>query len=247
MYSYWKNLAASQATGNETNCVFVQERPAPPSTKEELLNHARALAGQTLGQVANCLNVSVPENLQHTKGWQGQLIETALGGIEPTFAGPDFPELGIELKTIPLDHRGLPKESTYVCAVELSEIHGQQWETSLIYNKLKQVLWIPIESGKHIPITQRHIGMPLLWSPDTTQEKLLKTDWEEHMEKISLGHIAEITAHMGNVLQVRPKAASGRMRRKSSNEQGETKDTLPRGFYLRPSFTSEILQQNFIK
>lgn len=226
--------------------MFVQARPAPPASKQELLNNARSLAGKTLGQVANGLNISVPENLQHTKGWQGQLIEIALGGIDTTFAGPDFPELNIELKTIPLDHRGLPKESTYVCAIELSEIHAQHWKTSLVYKKLQQVLWVPVEAEKNIPIAERHIGMPLLWSPDETQEKILKTDWEEHMEKISMGQIAEITAHMGNTLQVRPKAASGKIRRKGSNEVGETKDTLPRGFYLRPAFTSEILKQNFI-
>lgn len=226
--------------------MLVQERPAPPVSKQELLRNARSLAGQTLGQIANRLNISVPDNLQHTKGWQGQLIEVALGGVDATFAGPDFPKLGIELKTIPLDHRGLPKESTYVCAIELSDIHGQQWETSLVYKKLKQVLWVPVKSDKDIPIAERHVGMPLLWSPDETQKKILKTDWEEHMEKISLGRIAEITAHMGNVLQIRPKAASGKIRRKGSNAQGEINDTLPRGFYLRPAFTSEILKQHFI-
>ena len=88
--------------------------------------------------------------------------------------------------------------------------------------------------------------MRLLWTPDEAQESILKIDWEEHMEKISLGRIAEITAHMGNVLQIRPKAASGKIRRKGSNAQGETNDMLPRGFYLRPSFTSEILKKNFI-
>lgn len=237
---------ASQVTGNETDQVLVQERPAPPATKEELLYNACSLAGKTLGQVAHQLGISIPENLQHKKGWQGQLIEKALGGINSTFAGPDFPELGIELKTIPLDHRGLPKESTYICAIELSDIYGQLWETSLVYNKLKQVLWVPVESEQSIPVAKRHIGMPLLWSPNLKQEQLLKTDWEEHMEKISLGRIADITAHMGNILQVRPKAASGKIRRKGSNEEGETKDTLPRGFYLRPSFTSEILTQHFI-
>ncbi|MDH5435421.1 MAG: DNA mismatch repair endonuclease MutH [Gammaproteobacteria bacterium] len=226
--------------------MLVLDRPAPPVDTQALLTHARSLAGQTLGQIANRLHIPVPDDLQHTKGWQGQLIEIALGGVDTTFAGPDFPKLGIELKTIPLDYRCLPKESTYVCAIELSDIHGQQWKTSLVYKKLKQVLWIPIEADKHISIAERHLGMPLLWSPDETQEEILKTDWEEHMEKISLGCIAEITAHMGNVLQVRPKAASGKIRRKGSNAQGEINDMLPRGFYLRPSFTTEILKQHFI-
>ena len=217
-----------------------------PVSERQLLQRSLKLAGKTIGQLASSINADIPQNLQREKGWQGQLIETLLGVTDTTYAGPDFPELGIEVKTIPLDHRGLPKESTYVCSIELSDLHNQTWEQSLVYRKLKKVLWIPVQASAEISLAERRIGTPLLWSPTTEQASVLRADWEEHMEKISLGRIAEITAHMGNWLQVRPKAASGKIRRKASDEKGVSNNTLPRGFYLRSVFTTSILQNNFL-
>lgn len=65
------------------------------------------------------------------------------------------------------------------------------------------------------------------------------------MELIALGRSAQIRGEMGAVLQVRPKAASGRAR--TMVDDGDGVDVraavLPLGFYLRPQFTAAILSQ----
>jgi len=219
--------------------------PAPPRDRDELLQRAWLLAGQTLGQLAQQFTSESPEHLTNAKGWIGQLLELALGASAGSRAEQDFQHLAIELKSIPINASGQPVESTYVCTVPLQDTYAIQWETSWLKQKLSCVLWIPIEADKHIPIPQRHIGNPFLWQPNPTQQTALRQDWEEFMDLICAGRLEEISAHHGNVLQIRPKAASAKSLRNTHNDQGESVQTLPRGFYLRPAFTQTILQQHY--
>jgi len=47
---------------------------------------------------------------------------------------------------------------------------------------------------------------PFLWSPTIVQEQQLRQDWEELMELIALGKIEQITARLGQYLQLRPQS-----------------------------------------
>ena len=88
----------------------------------------------------------------------------------------------------------------------------------------------------------RHIGAPILWQPSPEQERQLKRDWEELMEYITLGRLNEITARIGEVMQLRPKGANSKAITKGIGKNGEVVDTLPLGFYLRKEFTAGILR-----
>lgn len=65
------------------------------------------------------------------------------------------------------------------------------------------------------------------------------------MELVALGRIESITAHHGEVLQLRPKAANGQALTSAIGRQGQLIQTRPRGFYLRTLFTQQLLQQAF--
>ena len=65
------------------------------------------------------------------------------------------------------------------------------------------------------------------------------------MEMIVLGHVEKITAHHGQILQLRPKAAHSRVLTEAYGASGKPIMTLPRGFYLRTQFTSSILEKHF--
>ena len=218
--------------------------PAPPETTEDLLQRLSAIAGVTLAELARQQDQSIPDQLLHAKGWAGQLIEACLGASAGSKAEPDFPQLGIELKTLPLTATGQPKESTYVCTVPLSSQSTLEWEESWVRRKLNHVLWLPVEADPATPIEQRRIGSGFLSHLTSEQDRILRQDWEEHMELISTGRIDEISAHHGTYLQVRPKAADSHALRETTDETGEPVQTLPRGFYLRTCFTSEVLSQH---
>lgn len=216
------------------------------ATETELLEKAQWLAGFSLGEIATLLHIPVPMNLKRDKGWVGMLIETALGAKAGSKAEQDFAHLGIELKTIPLNRQGLPLETTFVSLAPLTDNHGIIWQTSHVRHKLQRVLWIPIEGERDIPLAERRIGLPILWVPTPEQEYALQQDWEELMELIVFGRLNEINASLGEVLQLRPKGANNRARTSAINHKGEKIEALPLGFYLRKSFTAQILK-NFLQ
>jgi len=214
-----------------------------PTSSTELLSRCEALAGKTLGQLAASLGLVVPDNLQRHKGWVGALLEAALGADAGNRAEPDFMGLGIEMKTLPLNKSGLPKESTYVCTVAMQQNGALNWHQSWLKRKLSHVLWVPVEAEHSIPLTERYIGQAWLWQPNALQEAQLQRDWEELMDRVVLGEQAEITAKEGEYLQIRPKAAHGRVVATGISAEGLKDKINPKGFYLRPSFTKLLLEQ----
>lgn len=212
------------------------------ATEKELLEKAQWLAGFTLGEIAEQLAIPVPPDLRRDKGWVGMLIETALGAKAGSKPEQDFAHLGIELKTIPVNSVGLPLETTFVSLAPLTQNHGITWQTSHVRHKLQKVLWVTVEGSREIPLSERRIGMPILWSPTAEQEQRLQQDWEELMELIVFGRLNEINGSLGEVLQLRPKGRNSQSLANAINEKGEKIQSLPLGFYLRKSFTAEILQ-----
>ena len=213
-----------------------------PQTLEQLLSQAQSIAGLTFGELADELHIPVPPDLKRDKGWVGMLLERALGATAGSKAEQDFSHLGIELKTLPINAEGYPLETTFVSLAPLVQNSGVKWENSHVRHKLSCVLWMPIEGSRHIPLRERHIGAPILWKPTAEQERQLKQDWEELMDLIVLGKLDQITARIGEVMQLRPKGANSRSVTKGIGKNGEIIDTLPLGFYLRKEFTAQILK-----
>lgn len=212
-----------------------------PKNEQELLNRAKLVAGYSFGEIAQYLNIAIPANLNKQKGWVGNLLETFLGANAGSKAQQDFAELGIELKTIPVDKQGEPLETTFISVTPLMANYGVIWETSHVKYKLNKVLWIPIEGERSIPLAERKVGHPILWTPTAEQEQQLKQDWQELMDMIALGQVEKITARYGTYLQIRPKAANGKALTQAIGEHGQIILTRPRGFYLKKAFTRQIL------
>lgn len=213
-----------------------------PFTEAELLGRVHAIAGMTIGQSACQYHLDVPNDLRQHKGWFGHLIERVLGASAGSKPIPDFPNLGIELKTLPIGRNGRPAESTFVASISLLGISREQWHTSVVKKKLSHVLWLPIEDDKDIPLAQRRIGLGFLWRPSPEQALILQNDWQELADLIALGKLEQISAHLGQALQIRPKAENGKSLTTAIDQNGKRIQTLPRGFYLRASFTDDIFK-----
>lgn len=214
---------------------------SPPDSESALLSRARALAGKTIGELSHTIALSPPQTLHRHKGWVGMLLEQLLGAHATNQDQPDFLDLGIELKTLPLSRGQIPAESTYICALSIPN-DDLAFETSRVWRKLAKILWIPIEHDLKKPIAQRRIGAPLLWTPPSAIKNQLRQDWEELIELVTLGHWEKLNAHLGHYLQIRPKAAHSRIQRRVIDEQGQLAVTVPRGFYLRCCLTKEIIK-----
>ncbi|MFZ5895683.1 MAG: DNA mismatch repair endonuclease MutH [Myxococcota bacterium] len=216
-----------------------------PQTEAELLARADALSGESIQRVAQALGVAVPQDLSRHKGWVGNLVERALGATSGSRPEPDFGELGVELKTLPVDAHGKPYESTFVCTISMTELCDTEWEASRVRRKLARVLWVPVDGDRTRPLAERRFGSALLWSPSAEEVALLRFDWEELAGLVVRFGIDSITGHAGRFLQIRPKARDSSVRRRGLDVEGALVSQLPRGFYLRQSFTAQILRRNF--
>jgi DNA mismatch repair protein MutH len=216
-----------------------------PASEQELVERAQALAGVSLRELAERYGVPVPPDLRRAKGFVGGLVERVLGASAGSRALPDFPDLEIELKTLPVDRAGAPLESTFVCTIPLLEIGDVEWAASRVRRKLSRVLWMPVQGDRDIPVGERRLGQPLLYRLTEDDEALLRADWEELAGLIGRGHVESLTGHLGRFLQIRPKAAHSRARRLGFDADGVPFAALPRGFYLRASFTRALLERHF--
>ncbi len=221
---------------------MVRERAEPPADETDLVQRAAALEGRTLGDLAEELGLGFDAEGVRTKGKGGELLERALGATGGSAKVHDFPALGVELKTIPTDDRGRPFESTYVCTLPMDDVDRVEWETSWVKEKLSRVLWVPLVATHDAAHSARKIGRARLWSPTAEQDAVLRADFDDAVGAIALGHVEALTAHTGRWLQVRPKARDGAARTVSWGREGERIPTVPRGFYLRASFTAAILE-----
>jgi DNA mismatch repair protein MutH len=214
-------------------------RRPPPRHLAELALRAGALEGRTLGELARALAQPLGGPAVRTKGQAGRLVERALGAASGSRAEPDFAALGVELKTVPVDGRGVPRQSTFVCRIALAEVEGARWEGSVANAKLSHLLLVPI--GAEGEPAARRIGAPRFVRPTPAQERVLRADFEELVGALGVGEAEAVTAHRGRWLQVRPKAAHGAVRALAPSGDGGFVETVPRGFYLRRRFVAAVL------
>ncbi|RUO65993.1 DNA mismatch repair protein MutH [Pseudidiomarina planktonica] len=217
----------------------------PPASLAQLFDRASSLAGASFAELAEAAKVTLPADLRRDKGWVGQLLERFLGASAGSKQEQDFPQLGVELKTLPIDAGGKPLETTFVCSAPLTNIAGLQWANSNVRNKLQCVLWLPIDGRREVPLAERSVGSAFLWRPNADQEARLRADWQEHMDRIALGQVEQINARHGDCLQLRPKAANGRVLTDAIGAHGQHIQTLPRGFYLKTAFTQQLIHDAF--
>ncbi|MDQ3036121.1 MAG: DNA mismatch repair protein MutH, partial [Myxococcota bacterium] len=150
--------------------------------ERELLARARSLGGRTLSEIARSLAPEgLPSDPARHKGAIGALVERALGAPRSTRSEPDFAALGIELKTLPIDARGRPAESTFVTMAPRAP--DPDWERSCVQRKLARVLWIPVATDA--PFAARRVGSAFLWSPDDDTVRMLRADWEDLTERLA--------------------------------------------------------------
>lgn len=216
----------------------------PPLSSAQLMERASLLAGKTLQVLAHQMGEKAPSSLLHAKGWTGQLLEKILGANAMSLDQPDFIDLGIELKTLPVNTLGQPYESTYICAIPIPLLENN-FESSRLWRKMAKILWVPIDADKNKPIGERTIGTPFLWTPSAQITLQLKQDWEELTELIKFGQFENLSAHKGKYLQIRPKAPNSKTFIQVTNHEGELISIVPKGFYLRASFTQSIVQEFF--
>jgi DNA mismatch repair protein MutH len=217
------------------------EVEATAGDARELLVRAQSLAGRTLGELAQGLMLPLPAAPTRAKGFVGGLIERALGASAASGAVTDFPSC--ELKTLPVDAQGRPRESTFVCCVTLMQLRETPWESSRVRAKLARVLFVPVETRSELAQPERRVGRAFLWQMRAEEEAILRDDYAFLAERTANAELEKTDARWGRALQIRPKAANASVRVRGHDVEGVPMRVMPRAFYLRATFTRELLRE----
>ena len=195
--------------------------PLPPDSEQALLLQASRLEGLSIADVAAAAGWRAPSPRRLDCGWIGRLMEAALGASAGPRPEPDFPHLGLELKTVPVGYNGKPRSPSFLCTVQLPLPHPD-WQSSLPFRKLSRMLWIPIIGKSGQAPGSRRIGGARLFAPNLEQWNILRADWDDIMECLHVE--GEVPPGYGRWLFVRPGTKEGTLH-----------------FCLRPALTSMIL------
>ncbi len=217
----------------------------PPQNFDELVGRLNFICGKNLTQLASFAKIPMPIDTLHGKGFTGELIEKCLGANAANQSIPDFPELGVELKTIPVDDELSPLESTFLCYAPLLDIRHFTFETSPLYSKITRVLFVLVRASRELDFDERVVLGYFFYSPDEKELGCIRNDFNELYELIKTGNVDKINARIGQVIQMRPKGANGKALTECIGHNGEIIKTRPRGFYMRRAFTKKLIQ-NYI-
>lgn len=218
----------------------------PPRNFEELISHLDEICGKSLLELSQRVGLKVPASTLQGKGFAGELIELCTGASAGNASIPDFPNLWLELKTIPVDENLKPLESTFISYAPLTNIRGLSFEKSSLYLKISRVLFVVVLAPRNLKIAERKILGYFFWQPSDEELKLIKEDFNELMEMVKTGNIEKITAKIGTVIQLRPKCANGKQTTDCVGPDGFFIKTRPRGFYMRRCFTQKLLERYWI-
>lgn len=213
----------------------------PPKTKDELITRLNHITGRSLSELAVLAGTDSPYNNSAGKGFAGQLMELYLGAAAGNLSEPDFINLGIELKTLPVGFDLMPAESTFLCMADLSPERFIPFEHSALYHKLKSVLFVILLAPKGAKMVERRVLGYFFFTPNDEQLKLFEQDYNEFNELILNASAREIDASNGNIIQMRPKGAGSQDYIRVRDESGNFTTTYPRAYYLRPFFTKQLM------
>lgn len=180
-----------------------------------------------------------------SKGWVGQLVEDALGAVAGNRPVPDFERLGVELKTVPVDGRGRPRESTYVTALSLEELQSKPFLQSNLRKKLDHVLFVPVEATPSLPMPVRRLGTPMIWRPSPEEVTALAGDWRDFQDRVAAAGVDSVGPQVGSILQIRPKGADAKDTQHTVTRDGTPIRIMRRGLYLRPRFVLDLFARTF--
>lgn len=231
-----KRVIVSQVKHHLQSSVSI----AAPKSLAELKHRLDAIKGVSLEDICRQLDIAMPENSTRGKGFTGQVIEYVLGADAKTLPLPDFRDFALELKTLPVDANLKPLESTFLCHANLNPVTHIPFEKSALYKKTRCMLFVFILSPDDKELGHRRILGYYFFMPDKDELETIKADYDELMDMVCQGRAHEINARIGTIVQMRPKAASGRELTQIVDRFGQIAYTRPRGFYMRRSFTQAM-------
>ena len=213
-----------------------------PKSKNELLKKALGLSGKKITFLHDMFRNKFDIECKCSKGYFGKLVELYLGASASNLPIPDFPNLNIELKTLPLNKKMQVNHHIKVCATSIfPNSKNTTWEKSILKLKLSRILWIPFESDKSISFKKRRIGHAFI-SNLNKYEDLFKQDYENITNLMLYGKIEKISASTGKYLILKS-TSSNKNLLKYYDIDGKLIFSKLKAFYLKKQFIDNVIHE----
>lgn len=127
-----------------------------------------------------------------TKGRVGQHVESYFGLRMNSEAGPDFPHLGVELKTVPLRrHKSgrtlSAKERTFITQINYDSIHRQPFDESSLDTKTRHTLYVFYEWQRDQPTTETSVLRAYLHERDAAAIDMARRAYAHVVAEVKAG------------------------------------------------------------
>jgi DNA mismatch repair protein MutH len=202
--------------------------------------HARLLVNRRVGELVDVL--ASEQQGTYTKGSVGRYVETFFGIEANSEAGPDLPEAGIELKSVPLQGSGrgpyTAKERTFITAIDYSTVVDQSFDGSPLDLKSRYTLYVFYEWRRDVPIAAFKVLGVLLHERDELDELMLRELHAHVQQAVRRGRAHEISEGDTWGVGAATKDAGGKWVAQPFSPERARR----RAFAYKPAYTTRLWQ-----
>jgi DNA mismatch repair endonuclease MutH len=204
--------------------------------------------GKSIGQIKKELSI---ERQKMKKGASGLIVETLLGIKNNNKDDADIPEIGCEIKILPLQKNIngdiKAKEPTAIQMINYCEVAKEEWENAKIRKKISLTFWIVYlakENGNSLDQNDYVILDFFLDKPDVSCSSIFKTDWELIKSYIIKGHADKLSCSMGEYIEPKTKGSSNKDVTNAPDGHGGFIKVRRRAFYYKKKYTNSQIIPN---
>lgn len=225
----------------------ISELPYDPADAASILAWAETLSGKTLRDVAG--QMKIQDTLAKDKGGFGKNLEIIAFRYKPNSEpGPDLPDAGVEIKSLPVvpskklkvDPSGFkPKERLQLHNINYMDLLSESWETCSLRSKCALMLIVTDEYKKNTSSLDLIIKDAfLLEFPIERDEPTIKADWEYVYRMVAEGKAHKLSSSSTTYLDV-PPHGQGKGRDGTKQPCSDT-PAKRRGFALKRSYIRTV-------
>jgi len=156
----------------------------PVPARSSALDPAAAFEGHVLSVLAPYVGMTF-DRLAKAVGRTGKGGKGAVATVVRSMVGEkakgrsgDFARYGIEVKIVPVNHRGKLVERMSFPAFVHEELVFETWPDSDLLGRLNRLLIIPVHREKKVSLSQTTLGRPFFWSPTEGELEGISREWE---------------------------------------------------------------------
>ncbi|WP_304288378.1 MutH/Sau3AI family endonuclease [Capnocytophaga leadbetteri] len=198
--------------------------------------------GKTIEQIKTELNI---EREHMKKGASGLIVENLLGIKNNNLADADIPEIGCEIKILPLQKNKngdiKAKEPTQIQMINYFEVAKETWNNAKLRKKINLTFWVVYlakENGSTLKQEDYKIIDYFLDHPDSSKMDIFKNDWELIQKYIIDGAADKLSCSMGKYIEPKTKGKNNKDLTDAPDGKGGVTKARRRAFYYKKNYTN---------